>query len=320
MFKRKRFLVTCDFEKRAKARRQVGRHARTALFSALADFCKRREMRPELPIFRRCPAGIRAVHRASSAPVPPCSETSVSSARAACWRCREPSTSDLNLAHTIDGCTSFEPANEAKPQSAPAITRSRPTTSANRQSRCATNSGCSTSTVDCVMTTRDQHLVVGNLGALPLLPLVLVARVRCLERIGARVHLENDVDDVLELHVMDARPHVDAVAGVEANAVRRNALQRRVERLDAHLGPLAALGDAQLRPHDVIGDQERIVDLQQEPGVDDRLVFLAHRIGDREHILFRALVMLVRRRRLDVGRRDGGNEGLRGARSLQAPT
>jgi hypothetical protein len=43
MFKRKRFLVTCDFEKRAKARRQVGRHARTALFNVLVSFCKRRK-------------------------------------------------------------------------------------------------------------------------------------------------------------------------------------------------------------------------------------------------------------------------------------
>src|SRR5258708_31245574 len=65
---------------------------------------------------------------------------------------RAPSTSDLNFAQTIDGCTSFDPANEAKPQSALAITRSRPTMSANRAMRCATSSGCSTSTVDCVIT------------------------------------------------------------------------------------------------------------------------------------------------------------------------
>jgi hypothetical protein len=41
MFKRKRFLITFDFEKRAKARRQVDRHARGAISSALAGFCKR---------------------------------------------------------------------------------------------------------------------------------------------------------------------------------------------------------------------------------------------------------------------------------------
>jgi len=46
-----------------------------------------------------------------------------------------PSTSALNLAQTIEGCTSFDPANEAKPQSALAMTRSRPTTPAKRMRR-----------------------------------------------------------------------------------------------------------------------------------------------------------------------------------------
>ena len=46
-----------------------------------------------------------------------------------------PSTSALNLAQTIEGCTSFDPANEAKPQSALAMTRSRPTTPAKRTRR-----------------------------------------------------------------------------------------------------------------------------------------------------------------------------------------
>src|SRR6187397_2997700 len=58
-----------------------------------------------------------------------------------------------------------------------------------------------------------QNLVVGNPGALPLLVFMLVARVRRLEGETLRLYLEDNVDDVLELHVMDARPHVDAVAG-----------------------------------------------------------------------------------------------------------
>ena len=97
------------------------------------------------------------------------------------------------------------------------------------------------------MTPGMRILSSGNLGALPLLPLVLVARIGGLERIGAGADLEDDVDDVLELHVVDARAHVDAVAGVEANAVRRDSGERRVERLDAQLRPLAALGDARGR-------------------------------------------------------------------------
>src|SRR5688572_19658999 len=57
-----------------------------------------------------------------------------SCSRTQCQSCllarRAPSTRALNLAQTMDGCTSLEPANEANPQSALAITRSRPTTSA----------------------------------------------------------------------------------------------------------------------------------------------------------------------------------------------
>ena len=41
---------------------------------------------------------------------------------------RAPSASDLSFAQTMLGCTSFEPAKVAKPQSAPAMTFSRPTT------------------------------------------------------------------------------------------------------------------------------------------------------------------------------------------------
>src|SRR5215470_11601968 len=64
---------------------------------------------------------------------------------------RAPSTSASNFAQTTLGWISVEPANVAKPQSAPAMTFSRPTTFANRTMRWATSSGCSTSTVDWVM-------------------------------------------------------------------------------------------------------------------------------------------------------------------------
>jgi hypothetical protein len=62
---------------------------------------------------------------------------------------------------------------------------------------------------------------------------MLVARIRRLERISAGAHLQYDIDDVLELHVVDARTHIDAVAGVESNSVLRDSGERRVERLDA---------------------------------------------------------------------------------------
>src|ERR1700693_1682498 len=63
-----------------------------------------------------------------------------------------PSTKDRSLAQTTLGWISKDVAKEAKPQSAPAITFSRPTASANRMIRSDTNSGCSTRTVLYVMT------------------------------------------------------------------------------------------------------------------------------------------------------------------------
>ena len=59
---------------------------------------------------------------------------------------------------------------------------------------------------------------------------------------------------------------------------------------------------------DVIGDEPRIVDLQQEAGVDDRLVFLAHRVGDGEDVFLLRLVVGVLLPVLDVGRRDRRHE------------
>ncbi len=45
--------------------------------------------------------------------------------------------------------------------------------------------------------------------------------------------------------------------------------------------------------HDVVRRQERVIDLQHEPGIDDRAVFLAQRVGQRVQVLFLALVVFV---------------------------
>jgi len=87
----------------------------------------------------------------------------------------------------------------------------------------------------------DQRLVLGQVHPAPDLPLVLVPRVRCLERIGAGSDPQNDIDDVLQLDVVGTRPHVDAVAGVEADPILRQAAQRMIERVDPHLCPFAVV-------------------------------------------------------------------------------
>src|SRR5690606_35047428 len=55
-----------------------------------------------------------------------------------------PSTSAASFLYATSGATRQSPANVPNPQSAPAITRSRPTMSANWQICCAISSGCST--------------------------------------------------------------------------------------------------------------------------------------------------------------------------------
>ena len=95
-----------------------------------------------------------------------------------------------------------------------------------------------------------------------------------------------------------------------ADPVRRDAAQRVIECLDADRRPLAAFGNAGLGIDQVVGHQPRIVDLQQEARLDDRLVFLAHRVGDGEQIVLRLFVIGVAHPVFDVGGRDRRNERL----------
>src|SRR5262249_33680077 len=76
---------------------------------------------------------------------------------------RAPSTSARSFAQATSGCTSSPAPEVPKPQSVPAMTRSRPTTPANRMMRCATNSGCSTRCTQCDTTPGTTILSSGNL-------------------------------------------------------------------------------------------------------------------------------------------------------------
>ena len=128
---------------------------------------------------------------------------------------------------TVGWTSGLYVAWDEKPQSAPAMTFSRPTSSAKRTIRSAISSGCSTMLLECVITPGMSTLPVGQLHRLPNVVLVLVARVGRLERVGAGVDPQDHVDDLAERHVVHARALVDAVAGVEADLLRRDAAQRR---------------------------------------------------------------------------------------------
>ena len=87
-------------------------------------------------------------------------------------------------------------------------------------------------------------------------------------------------------------------------------LQRVVQRVDAQLRPRAVLLHRRGRDHEVVGPgQERVVDLQDQPGVEDRLVLDPQRVGDRVDELLLGRVRALRPAHArDARRRDDRQE------------
>ena len=172
------------------------------------------------------------------------------------------------------GCTRCTSSPCAKPQSVPAITFSRPTSRAKRTIRSATRRGCSTVVMWCVMTPGISILPSGA-STSPRRATRARGAVGRLDRVGAGVHLEHQIDDALERRVGDVRHVPAAETDVVAHALLGNALQRVIQRVDAQLRPLAIVLRALLHEVVVHVGEHRIVDLQHEPGVDDGPVLLS---------------------------------------------
>ena len=117
-------------------------------------------------------------------------------------------------------------------------------------------------------------------------PLVLVLRVRRLDRAALRLDLVDDVDQVLQRQVLRVRVVAAAPADVQSHPALGTVADRVVEGLDAQVGPLAVLLDRELRVHLEAVRQVGVVELENEAGVRDRLVLVVHRVGDREEELF----------------------------------
>src|SRR5262249_56016495 len=77
----------------------------------------------------------------------------------------------------------------------------------------------------------------GYLQALEQVVFVLVARIRSLETKGTSIDLEHVRDDLRQIRFVDARPLVDAIAGMKADPLGRNAAERRIGRFDVNLRP-----------------------------------------------------------------------------------
>src|SRR6185503_8255469 len=142
--------------------------------------------------------------------------------------------------------------------------------------------------------TGNQHLARTELCIFPYLPFVFMTRVGALDDVGAHLHLQDQVDDLLERHVAGMWSRPGAPAHMIADAVSRQPLDRVVENVDLPCQPFAVIGEARRRHHAVIGDgTARVVELEQETGIDDHLVFGAHRFRDRSLQLLVASVVLV---------------------------
>lgn len=93
---------------------------------------------------------------------------------------------------------------------------------------------------------------------------------------------------------VDMRSMPTAPAQVEADAVLRQSLQRLVQRLDANGSETFVLLHRRLRYDGVPIVRDRgIVNLKNEPGIDDCLVFFMQRIGAGEHELLVGLVVAI---------------------------
>ena len=129
---------------------------------------------------------------------------------------------------------------------------------------------------------------------------VLVARIGGLEAVGAGVDLQHIFDDVGQRRLVEARAFVDAVAGVEAHLLGAECpCSARLVGLDIDLRAALLLRVVEAGLEEDVG-QERIVDLHQQAGVDDRAVFLVQLGRERVEIFFVGLVILVD---ADAGRR-----------------
>src|SRR5215470_4797456 len=140
----------------------------------------------------------------------------------------------------------------------------------------------------------DEQPALGHLDVLPHYPFMLMARIRALDHVGADLHAQDQVYDVLERDVADVRARPAAPAHMISNALRRQSLDRVVEHLHVQRHPLAILLEARRRHHAVIGGGgARIIELKDEAGIDDHLVFGAHRRADRADELLLALVVFI---------------------------
>ena len=129
---------------------------------------------------------------------------------------------------------------------------------------------------------------------------------------------QHDVDDVLDFDVGVVRRHGRAPAHMHAHALGRQIAYRVVERRDIDGDDLAVVGEWQVEidhvpQHREVGD----IELEDEAGLDDRLVFAPHHVGKRVDVVLVGLVVAVLEIARDLARGGRGHEDVLGLRTLQ---
>ena len=133
-----------------------------------------------------------------------------------------------------------------------------------------------------------------------------------------RAARQHDVDDVLDLDVGVVRRHGRAPAHMHAHALGRQVAHRVVERGDIDGDDLAVVGERQIEVDHVPQHREvGAIELEDEAGLDDRLVFAPHHVGKRVDVFLVGLVVAVLEIARDLARGGRGHEDVLGLCALQ---
>ncbi len=119
--------------------------------------------------------------------------------------------------------------------------------------------------------------------------------IRRLEQDALGLHLGDDREELVHRDVVVMRALVIAPAHMQPDAFGRHVAQRMVQHLDMARGKLQVLLLAPRLVHGVAAHAEiGRVDLDQDAGLGDLLVFRPHGLGDGFEILVLGLVEVVR--------------------------
>ena len=99
---------------------------------------------------------------------------------------------------------------------------------------------------------RDQCLALRQLHLLPHLPFVRVTRIGAFDHVGPDLHLEDEVDDVLERHVGGVRSGPASPTDVIPHAIGGQPFDRLIEHLHVQGQPFAVIGEACRRHHAIV--------------------------------------------------------------------